>query len=267
MHKSLKLAVVMLALLAGGPNSHAAPTTSNLEREKSWADQIVDTVVVGEPVWLKNRGHKFLALHATPARPSPTAIILLHGRGVHPGWGLIEKLYRDLAESGYYTLSLQVPILGNEANYSAYGATFPEALERIDVGVAYLRQRHPHIRRFILIGHSSGANIALARLARRDRSGIAGAIAISFITLANGPDVMQPAFTLKTIQAPLLDIYGGNDLSEVTANAAERRVAAEQAGNRHFRQRRVPDANHFFSDHYPDLLKAIQGWLGTPGKP
>ena len=47
------LAVIGL-LVAGQSAVLAGPqTVSNTEREKNWADQVVDSVVVGEPVWLK----------------------------------------------------------------------------------------------------------------------------------------------------------------------------------------------------------------------
>ena len=78
---SLLIALLLAGLLSG---QVAAQTTSNLKREKNWADQVVDTVVVGEPVWLSARRHKFLALYAPPAQTGSRGVILLHGRGVHP---------------------------------------------------------------------------------------------------------------------------------------------------------------------------------------
>ena len=113
------------------------PTTSNLAREKAWADEVADQVVVGDAIWLRNRGQKFLGLYAAPASKAATkAVILIHGRGVHPAWGFIENLRIDLTEAGYHTLSLQMPILENEAKFLRYAQTFPEANERIDAGVA-----------------------------------------------------------------------------------------------------------------------------------
>ena len=76
----------------------AAQTTSNIKREKNWADQVVDTVVVGEPVWLSARRHKFLALYAPPTQAGGRGVILIHGRGVHPAWGFVDNLRADIAE-------------------------------------------------------------------------------------------------------------------------------------------------------------------------
>jgi len=241
----------------------ATATTSNLEREKYWAEQVVDSVMVGEAVWLPNRGHKFLALYAPPAQASNTAVILIHGRGVHPGWGFIEKLYRDLNETGYHTLSLQMPILGNEAKFSTYGPTFPEAYERIDAGIRYLRTRQPKLQRVFLVGHSSGAMTAVAYAARQQNPFLVGVGAIGLSTLSGGPDIMQPAIMLKRLQMPVLDIFGSNDLAEVLDFAAARKEAAESAGNQRYREIRVKGADHFFSEGYPTLLTHLRSWLAS----
>jgi pimeloyl-ACP methyl ester carboxylesterase len=258
----------LLAMMAMACTTvYATNTTSNVERERYWADQLADGLVVGEAVWLSNRGHRFLALSATPEKPATTAVILIHGRGVHPAWGFIEKLYRDLREAGYLTLSLQMPILASAAKFSDYGPTIPEALERIDRSIEYLRQQR-NIKRIIIVGHSGGAMTAITYLAKRPNAGVAGLAAIGFVSQPNGPDIMRPEIMLKSVQIPVLDIYGSNDLNEVISFVGARRRAAEQAGNRHYRQQRVAGADHFFTDHYPELRQIIQDWLASlPGKP
>ena len=259
-----KLLVVIGALLLLGQPALAAPTTSNLEREKYWSDQVVDAVMVGEAVWLQNRGHRFLALYATPEKPATSAIILVHGRGVHPAWGFIDKLYRDLSEAGHHTLSLQMPILGNEVKFSEYGPTFPEAFERIDAGIRYLKSRAPQVRQIFLVGQSSGGMTVVAYAARQPSPALAGIATVGLSTLSGGPDMMQPAMMLKTIRLPVLDIYGSNDLAEVVNFAAARKQAAEVAGNRHYRAVRVAGGDHFFSESYPELLKLLRNWLALP---
>ena len=78
----------IVLILAGLLPAQAGPQTiSNVGREKNWADQIVDSVVVGEPVWLSARQHKFLALYAPPAVASAAPRLLLHACSlglVHP---------------------------------------------------------------------------------------------------------------------------------------------------------------------------------------
>jgi pimeloyl-ACP methyl ester carboxylesterase len=252
-----KLIGLLLAVLLSG--QVVAQTTTDVKREQNWADQIVDSVVVGEPVWLSARQLKFLALYAPPAQPGNRGVILIHGRGVHPAWGFIDNLRSDLAEAGYHTLSLQMPILQADAQFGAYGKTFPEAFERIDAGIAYLKTKG--IKRVVLIGHSSGAMTAVAYVAKRPQAPVAGIVAIGLSTFANGPDTMQPALMLKSVHVPVLDIYGSDDLHEVLSYTEARRLAAQEAGNKGYSAVRVPGATHFFTDQYETLKKHILDWL------
>jgi len=255
-----RYALLIGLLLAGQISGQAsAQTTSNVQREKNWADQVVDSVVVGEPVWLSARKQPFLTLYTPPAQPSSRGVILLHGRGVHPAWGFIDNLRANLAEAGYHTLSLQMPILEADTQFGAYGKTFPEAFERIDAGVAYLKTKG--VKRAVLLGHSSGAMTAVAYVGKHSQAPVAGIVAIGLSTFANGPDTMQPAIMLKSVHVPVLDIYGANDLHEVLSYTGARRSAAQEAGNKAYSAVRVPDADHFFTDQYEVLKKQIVDWL------
>src|SRR5688572_10377941 len=92
----------------------AAGAQADYAREKRWADEIVPTLVVGDPVYLALRnGHRFLAIW-TPNAKAHAGIIVVHGLGVHPDWGLINPLRSQLAEQGYATLSVQMPVLMSE---------------------------------------------------------------------------------------------------------------------------------------------------------
>lgn len=247
------LLTVLLPAQAGGP------TISNLAREKNWADQVVDAVVVGEVAWLNARQHKFLSLYAPPTPASSWGIILLHGRGVHPAWGFIDTLRADLADAGFHTLSIQLPILAQDAKFGSYGQTFPEAYERIDSAIRYLKQKG--VQHIVLLGHSTGSMTAVAYVAKRPQIPIAGIVAIGLSTFANGPDVMQPASLLKSVRVPILDLYGANDLHEVLTYTSARRNAAAKGGNKAYQAVSVPDTDHFFTDQYDELKKQTLAWL------
>lgn len=247
------LFIGLLPALAG------APTISNVAREKNWAEQVVDAVVVGEVVWLSARQHKFLNLYTAPKPASQWGVILLHGRGVHPAWGFIDTLRADVADAGFHTLSLQLPILAQDAKFGSYGQTFPEAYERIDSGVRYLKQKG--VQHIVLLGHSTGAMTAVAYVAKRPQTPIAGIVAVGLSTFANGSDAMQPAIMLRSVRAPMLDLYGANDLHEVLSYVAARRKAAASAGNKAYQAIAVPDTDHFFTDQYDALKKHTLAWL------
>ena len=131
-----------LLLLAALSLPASAASTSNLAREKSYADQIEKYLVVGDAIRLEARGVKFMAIDTKPENPPVKgAVILLHGRGVHPAWGFFDKLRMDIAENkGWRTLSIQLPILDTDTALDQYGPTLPEAFERIDAAIAHLRK-------------------------------------------------------------------------------------------------------------------------------
>ncbi|NIO42036.1 MAG: hypothetical protein GTO41_18850, partial [Burkholderiales bacterium] len=54
------------------------------ERENRWAEQVLPSILVGDPVWIEQaNGHKYLAIY-TEADDPRGAIIVGHGRGWNP---------------------------------------------------------------------------------------------------------------------------------------------------------------------------------------
>lgn len=257
-----RLVPVLALLLACAPVS--AASTSNLEREKSWADQIVDTLIAGDAVWLQAAGVKFLGLYTAPATNSKKGVILLHGLGVHPAWGFIDNLRVDLADAGWHTLSLQLPILDTNTKVAEYAKTFPEAFARVDAGFRYLKERG--VEQIFIVGHSSGAMTASAYAAERPTAPVAGIVAVGFTAEPAGGALMQPAQTLARVKKPVLDIYGSEDLPIVLQTAKARQAAARRANNGRYTQERVAGANHFFTDRYEPLRTRVTAWLETAAK-
>ena len=88
--------IILLALLAPA----LALAQADYAREKRWADEISPTILVGDPLYLALKsGHRFLAIHAAHAQ-ARAGVIVVHGLGVHPDWGLINPLRSLLAEQG-----------------------------------------------------------------------------------------------------------------------------------------------------------------------
>ena len=88
----MRLTTLLLTLLLALP-----ACASDYAREQRWADEVTPAVLVGDPVWLQQvNGHKFLGLY-TEAQQAHAAILIVHGRGVHPDWNLIVDM---MAERG-----------------------------------------------------------------------------------------------------------------------------------------------------------------------
>jgi hypothetical protein len=232
----------------------AAVQAQDYAREKRWADEITPAILVGDPVYLSLKsGHKFLALHA-PSLPQAKAragVIVVHGMGMHPDWNLINVLRSQLAEHGYATLSLQMPVLASDAKGEQYPALFPEAAERLQTAVKFLRdQGH---RKVAVVSHSMGARMVNHFLV----SGGAGDIDAWVAVGISSGDYLQP----QTFKAPVLDIYGEKDFPAVLANSAKRADAIKRI--RGSGQVSVAGADHYFNGAENELVRHVKRFLDS----
>ena len=94
-------------------------------REQRWADEIVPAIVVGDALRLELKsGRKVLAIY-TPAPKAMAGVVVVHGLGVNPDWGLIGTLRSRLPDYGYATLSVQMPVLAAGALGEALSGALP----------------------------------------------------------------------------------------------------------------------------------------------
>lgn len=234
----LLLLVLLVANLA-----HSA----DYVREQKWADEVTPGVVVGDPVFLEQaNAHKFLTLF-TETPKAKAALIVVHGLGVHPDWELIGVLRSQLAEQGYTTLSVQMPVLANEAVADDYPATFVEAAERLQVAVDFLRAKG--YQKIAIVSHSMGSRATHSYLTARAGAPIAAWVAIG----------MGSAGSYKAMKMPVLDLYGENDLPQVLNGARLRGQSLK--GKAKSKQVVVPRADHFFNDRDAELVQNVQQYL------
>lgn len=237
---------------------------SNLEREKRMANEIVDTILDGEAVFLKSDNLEFLTIF-TEADNAKGVAIILHGRGFHPDWqDAINPLRVGLVESGWSTLSVQMPVLEKQAKYYDYVPVFPEALPRIEAAIKYARGNinNKHDDKMILIAHSCGAHMAMAWVEKNIK--ISQKID-AYIGIGMGAtDYKQPMekpFPLDKLTVPILDVYADGDYPAVLKMAPERLAMIKQAGNNKSEQIIVTDSAHYFEDRGEELTKVISQWL------
>lgn len=234
--------IICLLLLC----SQLALAGADYVREKKWADEITPGIVVGDPVYIeqKNR-HKFLAIY-TEAAHAKAGVVVVHGIGIHPDWGMIGIMRSQLAEQGYTTLSIQMPILAVDAKPEAYPPTYPEAVERLALAVAYLKDRG--YKKIAVVSHSLGSQMTHEYM------------------ITNPPDVAGWAslgliggITYAGIKTPVLDLYGDRDLPQVLSGAKKR--AAWIKANPASKQVAIADADHFFANHEDAMVKTVKDFL------
>ena len=126
MNKIIKIALATTLL------AYAAYSAASFKhREQRWATQILDSQMIGEAAWLKVKADKFLALYNPAAKPKG-GVILMHDAGLNPDWpDVISPLRRELPEHGWTTLSLQMPLLPQNAPLTAFGPIIDETPQRI----------------------------------------------------------------------------------------------------------------------------------------
>jgi len=237
-------------LLLVSTSALAAP---DYAREKRWADEITPFIVVGDPIYLTQKnGHKFLGIYAEAAN-ARMGVVVVHGLGVNPDWGMIGTLRQSLPDYGYTTLSIQMPVLAADALPEAYTATFPEAVERLQLAVGYLKEKG--YKRIAIVSHSMGSRMAHAYMIRNPVDVCAWAA----LGMQAAADKHDTALTYIGIKVPVLDLYGSKDLPRVLAGAALRRLSLE--GNAASKQQVIAGANHFYAGHEDEMVRAVRDFL------
>jgi len=231
---------------------------SDLAKEKRWADQVVDAILDGEAVWLNDGSSQFLGIYTEAEDDKGRAVIVMHGTGIHPDWQqVIQPLRVGLTEHNWNTLSIQMPILPNEAEYPEYAPLYDEVAPRIDAAIKYLKAKG--VKEIVLIGHSQGAAMTAYYLSK-SKQAVQGFVAIGMAAFADDPR-MDSIRSLQKITIPVFDIYGDDDLEGIMKSVDARAAAANKAGNKSYTQQEVAGANHFFDGKEDELIAAISAWL------
>ena len=219
------------------------------DKEKRWADDILPTLMVGDAVWLRQQnGHKFLGLFIDKKEKAKGAVIIAHGRGWSPDFELYGTLRTRLAEEGWTTLSIQLPVLPSTAILGLYVPLYPDARERFQLAVDFLKSRG--YTDIAIVSHSLGATMANQYLIRTDDTSVRAWVFIG---------ILQGLQEMYRIKIPTLDVYGSDDWTVTMWGAPERaKQLTQHPGSG---QVMVKGAKHFFEGHEEELLKIITGFL------
>jgi pimeloyl-ACP methyl ester carboxylesterase len=226
----------------------ASASAQDLEREARLAKETLDGLVVGDPVWLQQRsGHRFLGLFTKAARERG-AVVVAHGRGWSPDYDLYGELRTLLADAGYSTLAIQMPVLPGTAKIGDYLPTFGDSDERLALAVAWLHARGA--TRVAIVSHSLGATMANHYLIYTKAPDVDAWVMISII---NGLEDMF------RIEVPVLDVFAGDDWSVTRFGGDERLAQIRRIPGS--RQVVIPGTGHFFEGRREELVRHIVSFL------
>jgi len=232
---------VAFAVVAAATQAAIVPDDA---RESRWAEEVVPQIVVGDPVWLETPHRaRVLAIHAAPRDAAKGAVIVIHGLGVHPDWGLIGEIRSGLVDRGFATLSVQMPVLAADAPREQYAALAPFAGERLDAALAWLRgQGYTQVA---VLSHSMGATMANAWIAAHPR--IDAWVPVGMLV----PYAARP-------RLPVLDVVGERDYPEALRRAPRPLTLPRDGCSDAVT---VPGADHFMSGAVPRLLDRVERFL------
>ncbi len=232
-----------------------------MAREKRIADNIKDSLIIGEVVMLKANGDEFMALiNNQEPKKIRGSVIILHGMGSNPNSPQItHPLRRQLAELDWITASIQLPITAQDASISEDLALIKESGARIQVTLDYMHENYKNTP-CVLIAHSLGAIMAANFLANQEKATCDAVVLIGLPTL---PSELPEAYSIeliKKIDIAMLDIYGSQDLNSVKKLAPTRKLTLKK-NNPLNRQIEISGADHAFTGLDETLVRSIHSWL------
>ena len=234
-----------------------AVSASDVEKEGRWAEEGVDQLFDGEPVWLLTDSVRFLGLHVVPESGHGGGLLILHGRGVHPDWPqVVNPLRVALAEAGWHTLSLQLPVLANGVPGPDYKALLPEVRPRIEAGLQFLKRTAAGP--WFVVAHSMGSTMAVHALTQTPPLPVKGLVLIGLGSGQGGGGLDPDGTVFSRLSLPVLDLFGEQDFEGVIRGAS---VRAKFDHGFDYTQIKVDNADHFFDGYEMELVAGVSGWL------
>ena len=245
----------------------AANDIQQQSREQEIAEKLARIADADEIISLKASGGRFIGLYKSArgvavneTGETSGVVILVHGMGAHPDWpDVISPLRTRLTESGWSTLSIQMPILSPEETVAKYGKTLNIANSRIQAAVDYLHAWG--MDPIILLGYSFGAAQAASYLASDQPENVAAFVSVSMLAQKFIKPRLDVFKLIRRINIPILDIYGEDDLGDVRRGIDDRRLAASKNSHNSFQQIELQQAEHNYLGAEKALVEQIQVWL------
>ena len=248
--KSLSNAVAVASLTACTLMLGSADA-QNYEREERLANEVTSQLVVGEAVRITAAsGKAFLGLYTEGK--DQQAVLLIHGVGTHPDFGVISQLRSLLNDLGYSTLAIQMPVQGRDAKLEDYYPTvFGDAKDRISKATSWLRNKG--LEKPIIVSHSMGSWMVNEYLdEQHSKNEFAGWVCMSLTG--------SFSWATRSYRLPILDIYAQNDIPVSVSSAWRRKTALLQNQSRQYL---VAGAGPDYGGNAATVAAEIGGFIKT----
>jgi len=254
---SISHLLITLCLLVY-PVMSNADNLPDYAREQRITEQIEPDIFDGEAVWLNDGDRDFLGIYIYQKNAYGT-VLLLHGRDVNAEeQELIGPLRVGLAENGWNTLSLQMPVLAKGKTYYDYLPILDFASTRIDAAISFVESQGE--RKIIIAAHSCGAHMANNWFNKQSGNSVDGYIAMGLGATDAGQDLKTP-FPIANLNIPVLDIYGSDEFPGPLSMVNDRLAMLRENGHPYSEQITVDGANHYFTGYGDMMVEHLSRWL------
>lgn len=238
-------------------NNHTPEMFPVFDRETRLENQVADSVFDGEVLHLPTRERDIFSIFMESEEETNTGVILLHTRGEHPNEdGLIKPLRINMAERGYHTLSVQMPVLDKTATYYDYVPIFVYSHPRIRAAIDFYKNMG--VKNIVFIAHGCGAHMLMSYLDLYGDRDISAVVGIGMGATDTRQTVVRQ-YPLEHINTPVLDIIGQFDYPS-TKKHAKTRLPLLQANSK---QIILKKAKHYHKSEaeFTALTDTIDTWL------
>ncbi|SFV76804.1 hypothetical protein MNB_SUP05-10-367 [hydrothermal vent metagenome] len=233
------------------------------DRETRMIGEIEEAVMDGDVEYLPLENDKeVFSIYMEPDTDAPKGgVIILHSRGYHANWASVIKPLRvGMADKGWHSLSVQMPVLDKDATYYDYVPIFPYAHKRIEAAIDFYKQRG--IDNIILISHGCGAHMSMSYFDKYGDDEINAYVGIGMGATDYKQKVIK-RFPLDIMLKPVLDVYGEKDFTGVVRLSESRKALMDISGNKQNAQKVIKGADHYYKENGTDqvLTDTIDTWL------
>ncbi|MBP9692895.1 MAG: alpha/beta hydrolase [Alphaproteobacteria bacterium] len=196
--------------------------------------------------------------HKVKERNAPVAIIL-HPHPEHGGTmnnKVTYALFRSFVDQGFSTLRFNFRGVGrSEGKFDHGDGELSDAAACLD----WLQVQNPEPRHCWVAGFSFGAWVCMQLLMRRPELG-------GFISVAPPANLYDFTFLAPCPVSGLI-LQGGKD--EIVSKDSVAKLTAKLSAQRglHIDYRVIPEADHFFTNHIPEMVTQVHDYITTSLNP
>ncbi len=197
---------------------------------------------------------KFSALYA-PARTKTLrgAVVFLPEAGWRFDSPIALGLARYFPAHGFEVVSVQLPVLEQEAEKAEYLSLIEAASARLKAAVAWLKSKGSE--RLAAVGHGFGGLVLLKSLGQVPELKAAVLLSLAWPEAADE----EIKALLAAVQVPVLDVYAEQDHPRVKAQAVQRFLLLKEKP--YYLSFEVSAAEHHYRGQEALVARRIDGWL------